>query len=109
MTDANALFMAEFGSYFERVSAASPVGVCTKCLALRDRTEVDPQERCPVDLLRVGFDKVTSADQHEWKGFTSRAELEEYIKLNIPRYKELVEKAAEFVVLAPAEEEPAAS
>lgn len=109
MADAKTLFMAEFGNYFEQVSPDNPVGVCARCLALRTRTEVDPQERCPVELLagivRGGMDKVTSADTHDWKRFIDRDELEQFVKSNVLAYKTLVAQAVKVAVIAPAVEE----
>ena len=104
MASAHQLFQAEFGQYFDSVSATSPVGACTKCVALRTRDEVDPQEKCPADLLMVGLDKINDAGDHNWIGFSERDKLETFVKENMPRFRELVEKAQAVIVIQPDED-----
>lgn len=103
MSDARTLFMEEFGRYFAAVSPQSPVGACRRCLMLCDRTEVDPSERCPAEILRVGLDKVTDAGLHDWQGFTDKAALEEFVRTNIDTYKDLVAQAQQVVQIKPVE------
>jgi len=103
MADQQALFMAEFGEYFAAVSPQNPIGVCTSCLLLRSRAEVDNSEKCPVSLA-ADLKDITAAEQHAWKGFTEREQLEAFVKENIGKYQAVVKAAAEQVVIA---EEPA--
>lgn len=98
------LFQAEFGQYFQSVSADSPVGVCSKCLTMRSRDEVDPQEKCPADLLQTGMSDVNSAQPHDWMGFTEAEPLQEFVQQNISRFRQIVEQAAEAVQIEPEED-----
>jgi len=98
------IFQAEFGQYFQSVSAASPVGVCSKCLAMRARQEVDPQEKCPADLLQSGMSDISSAQPHDWIGFTESDPLKEFVQQNIARFRQIVEQAAERVHIQPEED-----
>lgn len=99
----NQLFQAEFGQYFTAVSPETPVGVCSKCLTMRSRTEVDPQEKCPSDLLQSGLEDVSAAQPHDWVGFTEAAPLQEFVQSNIPRFRQIVEQAAQMVAIEPRE------
>ena len=98
------LFQAEFGQYIKLVSDDNRIGVCSKCLTVRSRDEVDPQERCPADLVRAGMEDVNRAAQHEWVGFTDSAGIEAFLKENFPRFKHLAEQATEAVQIEQADE-----
>lgn len=95
------LFQAEFGSYFAAVSPQNPIGACAKCLCLRSRHEVDPQEKCPADLLQSGLGDVRTAGPHDWVGFTERQPLQDFVQQNIGRFRQLVEQASQSVALRP--------
>lgn len=99
------LFQEEFGQYIQTVSEENRIGVCSKCLTVRSRDEVDPQERCPADLIRVGLEDINRAAQHEWTGFTEADKLEAFLKENFPRFKHLAQQAAETVQLEASDEE----
>ena len=99
MTDAQALFMAEFGDYFAAVSPSNPVGVCVNCLLLRTRAEVDNSEKCPGSLAS-GLEDITAAEQHTWRRFTDKEDLEAFVKENIGKYQAVVQAAIDQVVIA---------
>lgn len=99
------IFQAEFGQYIQAVSDDNRMGVCSKCITVRSREEVDPQERCPADLVRVGMDDINRADQHEWVGFTESDKLEAFLKENFSRFKQLAEEAAGMVQMEQADEQ----
>lgn len=99
------LFQAEFGQYFTSVSPENPIGVCSKCLTLRDRNEVDPQEKCPADLLQSGLSDVGAAQLHDWVGFTEAEPLQDFVQKNITRFRQIVEQAAQVVALEPEDEQ----
>jgi len=103
MSNPQELFHAEFGQYIQSVSSENRIGVCSKCLTVRSRDEVDPQERCPADLLRVGMEEINRAGQHEWVGFTDSAKLEEFLKSSFRQFKQLSEQAAQVVNIEPAD------
>ena len=102
MADARAVFAAEFGDYFDAVSPENPVGVCTRCLLLRTRQDVDNSEKCPASLADDPND-ITEAEPHAWRRFTDRDQLEAYVKENIGTYQAVVNAAAELVVIADAD------
>lgn len=91
------LFQVEFGRYFKSASPENPVGVCTKCLLLRTRDEVDPAECCPADLVEAGLQHLDKASSHDWKGFKDPSELEAYVKANFEMYKRLLSQVAEII------------
>lgn len=99
------LFQAEFGQYFQSVSPENPIGVCSKCLTLRSRNEVDPQEKCPSDLLQSGLSDVSSAQPHDWVGFTAAEPLQEFVQQNVTRFRQIVEQAAQLVIIEPEDPE----
>ena len=80
------LFQAEFGQYFSAVSADSPVGVCSKCITVRSRDEVDSNEKCPADLLQSGMSDVNAAKLLDWVGFSEAEKLKEFIQQNSYRH-----------------------
>ena len=92
------LFQAEFGQYFSAVSADSPVGVCSKCITVRSRDEVDSNEKCPADL------DVNAAKLHDWVGFSEAEKLKEFIQQNISRFRQLVEQASVEVTIEPTDD-----
>jgi len=99
------LFQAEFGQYMQSVSDDNRIGVCSKCLTVRSRDEVDPQERCPADLVRAGMDEINRAAQHEWVGFTESSKLESFLKEHFPRFKQLAAEAADMVQMEESDED----
>ena len=99
------LFHAEFGQYIQTVSDSNKIGVCSKCLTVRSRDEVDAQERCPADLVRLGLEDLSRAGQHEWVGFTESAKLEEFLKSSFRQFKQLAEQAAAAVRIDAADDE----
>lgn len=105
MSNSPELFQAEFGQYIQSVSEQNRIGVCSKCLTVRSRDEVDPQEKCPADLVRVGMEDISRAGQHEWVGFTESEKLEEFLKSSFRQFKTLTEQAAQSVLIEPADED----
>lgn len=86
------LFHQEFGAYFQIVSTENPVGVCSDCLAVRSRSDVDPQEKCPSYLMSVALDTEESPlGIHQWQPFTERAALEGFVKERFPAFKQLLD------------------
>lgn len=88
-----ALFHAELGQYLDCVSDADVVGVCTSCIAVRRRDEVDQTERCPASILETGLASAESARKHTWRAFTDRDELEGFLREHAAQVKSLAEEA----------------
>lgn len=88
-----ALYQEEFGKYLERVGPNFPVGVCSECLLLRVRQEIEPNphEPCPASLLR----NPQAPAMHNWQGHTDRQTLEAFVRERFPAFKALAEQAAE--------------
>lgn len=92
MTNERELFHQEFGAYFQIVSEETPVGVCSDCLAVRSRSDVDPKEKCPSYLMRIELDIAEDATgTHQWQPFTERVALEAFVKERFPAFKELLD------------------